>query len=312
MKVFVTGASGRVGKAVTEELLSHGHQVVGLARSDAAAEKLQKLGAEVRRGTLTDLDILRKAASECDGVAHLAFVHDDMEDFAGACAIDRAAIEAIGSALEKGGGNSAFVISSGTSLLPQGQIGTEDQAYDATNPFGVMRGPAETTALAFADKGVRVSVVRLPSVYGNGGLGFVALMLAAAKSKGAVTYLGNGENRWPAAHTLDVARVYRLALESGNAGSVFHPVADEGVRTRDIAEVLGKTLGVPVSTIAQGEPLESFGPLAAAMGLDNPTSSAKTREQLGWTPTQPSWLAYLASEAFLEDQADLPSWSGPE
>ena len=155
--------------------------------------------------------------------------------------------------------------------------------------------------------------MRLPSVYGNGGLGFVALMLAAVKSKGVVAYLGDGENRWPAAHNLDVARAYRLALESGKAGSVFHPVADEGVRTKDIAEVLGKKLGVPVTSMSQSEEvLESFGPLAIAMGLDNPSLSVKTRERLGWSPTQPSLLEYLDSGAFLEDQADLPSWSRPK
>ncbi|KAI0521011.1 hypothetical protein F5B22DRAFT_597211 [Xylaria bambusicola] len=308
MRVFVTGASGTIGKAVVKELLSHGHQVLGLARSDAAAKQLKDLGAEVQHGTLTDLDILKKAASECDGVAHLAFVHN-MQDYIGSCAVDRAAIAAIGSALESAGGNRAFVISSGTSLVANGQLATEDRGFDESDPFRSIRGPAESTALAFAEKGVRVSIMRLPSVYGEGGLGFVALMLAVAKSKGTIAYLGAGENRWPAAHTLDVARAYRLALEIGRTGSVFHLVADEGVRTKDIAEVLARKLDVPVVSISQEEALGTLGLMAAAMEIDNPSSSAKTREDLGWAAVQPSLLDFLESGAFLEQQETLPSWS---
>ncbi|KAI0966541.1 hypothetical protein F4678DRAFT_484159 [Xylaria arbuscula] len=308
MRVFITGASGNIGKAVTQELLSHGHQVLGLARSDAAADELKRLGADVQRGTLTDLDILQKSASECDAVVHLGFVHD-LEDYSGCCAIDRAAIEAIGSALELAGGNRSFVISSGTMLLTKGKTGTETQKYDESDSFGAIRGPSEQVALAFAEKGVRVSVMRLPSVYGEGGLGFIALMLAAVQSKGVVAYLDAGENRWPATHTLDVARAYRLALEIGKAGSVYHPVADEGVRTKDIAEVLGRRLHIPVAPISQAEALEIFGPMAVAMGADNPSSSAKTREQLGWTPVQPLLLEDLKAGACLEGQTVLPSWS---
>ncbi|KAI1172447.1 putative oxidoreductase [Nemania sp. FL0916] len=308
MKVFVTGASGNVGKAVTKELLSHGHQVLGLARSDSSANELKSLGAEVQRGTLADLGILKKAASECDAVAHLAFVHD-LDDYAGCCAADRAAIETMGSALAAAGGNRAFVISSGTMLLAKGQIGTEDQTYDEGDPFGALRGPSESVALAFAEKGVRVSVMRLPSVFGEGGLGCLALMLAVVQSKGVVGYLDAGENRWPATHTLDVARAYRLALESGKAGSVFHPVADEGVCTREIAEVLGKKLNVPVASMSQREVLEMFGPMAIAMGADSPSSSIKTREELGWIPVQPSLLEDLRCGNCLESQTALPSWS---
>jgi nucleoside-diphosphate-sugar epimerase len=307
MRVFVTGATGTIGKAVTRELLCHGHQVLGLVRSDAGANELKSLGAEVQRGTLTDLDILKKAASECDGVAHLAFVHN-LEDYSGCCAIDRAAIDSMGTALEAAGGNRALVISSGTMLLTKGQIGTEDQKYDPSDPFGAIRGPSESVALAFAEKGVRVSVMRLPSVYGEGGLGFVSLMLGAVQSKGIVAYLDAGENRWPATHTLDVARAYRLALENGKAGSIFHPVAEEGVYTKDIAEALGKKLNVPVATISQREALEIFGPMAVAMEADNPSSSVQTREQLGWVPVQPLLLEDLVSGACLESQTALPSW----
>ncbi|KAI1347624.1 putative oxidoreductase [Xylaria sp. FL0043] len=244
-----------------------------------------RLGAEVQRGTLTDLELLKKAVSECDGVAHLAFVHD-MEDYSGCCAIDRAAIKAIGSALAAAGGDRALVISSGTALLTKGQIGTEDQRYDASDHFGAVRGPSEQVALAFAEKGVRVSVMRLPSLYCNGGLGFVALILATVQSKGTATYLGAGDNRWPATHIVDIAQAYRLALEKRKAGSVYHAAADEGK-----------------------EALENFGQMAAAMEADNPSSSVKTRKQLGWNPVQPSLLEYLESEACLEGQAALPSWS---
>lgn len=311
MRIFVTGASGTIGKAVTKELLSHGHRVLGLVRADDGAAELQSLGAEVQRGTLTDLDVLKKAASECEGVAHLAFVHDfvDFEGYGRCCDIDRAAIEAIGSGLEAAGGDRAFVISSGTMLLAKGKLGVETQEYDATDPFGALRGPSELVALKFAEKGVRVSVMRLPTVYGEGGLGFVTLMLAAIQSKGFVPYLGDGENRWPATHTLDVAQAYRLALESGKVGSVYHPVAEEGVRTKDIAELLARKFGIPAATVSQTEVLETFGPMAVAMGADNPSSSAKTRAQLGWTPVQPSLLQDLDSGSCLACQTALPSWS---
>ncbi|KAI0423951.1 hypothetical protein F5Y09DRAFT_325767 [Xylaria sp. FL1042] len=232
-----------------------------------------------------------------------------MEDYHGCCAIDRAAIEAMGSALAAAGGDRALVIGSGTALLTKGQIGTEDQKYDECDPFGAVRGPSEKVALAFAGKGVRVSVMRLPSVYGNGGLGFVALMLAAVQSKGIVAYLGTGESRWPATHILDVAQAYRLALEKGKAGSVYHAVADEGVCIKDIAEILGKKFGTPVAIMSQNEALDTFGPMAVAMEADNPSSSTKTRKQLGWAPVQPSLLEDLESGACLKAQTELPSWS---
>ncbi|KAI0877785.1 putative oxidoreductase [Hypoxylon argillaceum] len=307
MKIFVTGASGNIGKVLTKELLSHGHQVLALARSDASVALLQNLGAEIQRGTLNDLDILRKAASECDGVAHLGFIHD-FNDYAGCCAVDRAAIEAIGSSLAAAGDHRAFVITSGTSLLKKGQLATEDQTYDENDPFGAFRGPSEPVALAFAERGVRVSVMRLPSVYGEGSLGWVAPMIASAQEKQVVTYIGEGENRWCATHTFDIARAYRLALEKGPAGSVFHAVAEEGVRAKDVALALGRKLNLPVVSKTREEAEEVYGLLANAIGIDNPSSSAKTRSQLGWHPIHPPLLEYLGSGDWMAS-TDLPSWS---
>ncbi|KAI0104677.1 putative oxidoreductase [Nemania sp. FL0031] len=310
MRIFVTGASGNIGKALTRELLSHGHQVLALARSDASATVLRNLGAEIQHGTLNDLDILKECASKCDGVAHLAFVHD-FSDYAGCCAIDRAAIDAMGSALAAAGGNRAFVITSGTALLEKGQVATEDQTYDENDPFGAIRGPSETVALAFAAKDLRVSVMRLPSVYGEGSLGWVAPMLASAQEKGVVSYIDKGENRWCATHTLDIAQAYRLALEKGQAGSVFHPVAEEGVPSKEVALALGKKLNLPVMTRTQEEALAVFGLTANAMGIDNPSSSSKTRSRFGWRPVHPTLLEYLESGDWGK-YATLPSWSRAE
>ncbi|KAI0141572.1 putative oxidoreductase [Xylariaceae sp. FL1272] len=307
MRVFVTGASGNIGLAVTRELLLHQHEVLALARSDSSAALLKDLGADVIRGSLEDLNILKKAVSECDSVAHLAFIVD-FENYAAACETDRAVIEAMGSSLATVKGDRALVISSGTALLRKGQLVTENDPYDENDPFGALRGPSEAVALGFAKKGVRVSVMRLPSVYGEGSLGWVAPMLAYAQKQKEVAYVSEGDNRWCTTHTLDVARAYRLALEKGREGSVFHVVAEEGVRTKDVAIVLGKQMGLPVVAKAKEEASGAYGLMAGPMTLDNPSSSAQTREQLGWQPMQLTLLEFLESGDFAADTA-APLWS---
>jgi nucleoside-diphosphate-sugar epimerase len=290
MRVFVTGASGWIGSAVVGELIGAGHQVVGLARSDASAAALDAAGAEVHRGTLDDLESLRSAAAAADGVIHLAFKHDVAfsGDFPAAAAADLRAIETIGEALE--GSDRTFVIASGTAGLPLGVLGTEDDAPDPGS-VGAHRIPSEQTALALAARGVRSAAVRLsPSVHGDGDYGFVATLVAIARDKGVSGYIGDGSNRWPAVHRLDAARLFRLALEKAPAGSVLHGVADEGVPLRAIAQVIGRHLDLPVVSIAPEDAGEHFGWLAGFLAADVPASSALTRERLGWQPTHPGLL----------------------
>ncbi|KEF60032.1 alcohol dehydrogenase [Exophiala aquamarina CBS 119918] len=286
MRVFVTGATGFIGRAVVKELLNAGHQVLGLARSDQSAEYLVAAGAEVQRGSLDDLESLKQGAAASDGVIHLAFIHD-FSDYAGSCSKDRTAIEAIGDVLT--GTSRPFVITSGTLLLPQGQLCTEDTPPDLKGP-GAVRGATEQVALSFVSKGVRVSIIRLPPTnHGKGDHGFIAELARVAKSTGVSAYLGNGLNRWPTTHRLDTAKTYLLALEKAAAGSVFHAVAEEGIPIKEIAEALGKQLSIPsVSKTA-----EHFGWLAIAIGGDNPTTSAKTREQLGWSPVHASLISEI-------------------
>ena len=296
MHVFVTGASGWIGSAVVPELTRAGHQVTGLARSDASAAALAAAGVEVQRGTLDDLDLLRRTAAESDGVIHLAFKHDVAfsGDFAGAVDADRRAVETIGEALS--GSGKPFVLASGLLGLAPGRVATERDnppvPPNATGPHGRM-ATAQFT-LALADRNVRSSVMRLPpTCHGQGDNGFMAFLIGIARDKGAAGYIGDGKNRWPAAHRLDVARLFRLALEKAPAGSVLHVVAEEGVPTRDIAEVMGRHLCLPVTSIAPGDAAAHFGWLAGFFGLDSPASSAQTRELLGWQPTHPGLIEDL-------------------
>jgi nucleoside-diphosphate-sugar epimerase len=296
MHVFVTGASGWIGSAVVPELISAGHQVTGLARSDASADALLAAGVEVRRGTLDDVDVLRSAAAASDGVIHLAFKHDIAfsGNFGGAAAADHRAIEAFGEALA--GSGRPFVIASGTGGYGLGRAVTEkdghgfDAAAAASNGPEARQANAELT-LSFASRGVRASVVRLPpTVHGDGDKGFVAAVVGIAREKGVSGFPGDGSQRWPAVHRLDAAHLFRLAFEQAPAGSTLNAVADEGVPIRSLAEVIGRQLDVPVTSISPEDAGEHFGWVAAVLGLDIPASSALTRDLMGWQPTQPGLI----------------------
>ena len=290
MRVFVTGASGHIGSAVVPELLSAGHQVVGLARSEKSADTLSAAGAAVQRGNLDDLDGLRAGAKQSDGVIHLAFKHEAMRagDFASAVDADLRAIEAIGDALA--GTGKPFVSTSGTLMLTFGglaRVGTEADSV-AAGP----RIDAENTVVALAERGVRSSVVRLPPTVHSSldHHGYIPALIAIARDKGAAGYVGDGSNRWPAGHTLDAARLYRLAFEGAPAGTRLHAVADEGISFRQIAETIARHLDVPAISVRPEEAAEHFGFLSAVVSLDNPTSSALTQTTLDWRPTHPGLI----------------------
>lgn len=295
MRVFVTGASGHLGSAVVPELISAGHEVVGLARSDASAAAIEKLGARTRRGELSDLDTLREEATASDGVIHLAFRHDLLVsgDMAGAAETDLNALEALAEGLD--GSGKPLVGTSGTAMLAMGGIvgrpGTENDAF----PGGGYRIDAENLVAGLASRDVRSSVVRLaPTVHSSlDHYGFITVIIAAARQNGYAAYVGEGANRWPAVHTLDAAVLYRLALEKAPAGTRLHGAADEGVPFQQIAAAIGDNLGIPVRSISPGEADDYFGFLGPFAQVDNPTSSAITRELLGWTPAHPGLIADL-------------------
>ncbi|MFJ8979159.1 SDR family oxidoreductase [Streptomyces sp. NPDC102282] len=304
MRIFVTGASGWIGSAVVPELIGAGHQVVGLARSDSSAAALTEAGAEVIRGTVDDLGVLRDAAAAADGVIHLAFKHDIAfsGDFLGAAEADRRAVDAFGDALA--GTGRPFVIASGVAGLLPGRVATErDMPTIDGSPLSV-RAATSQAVLALAPRGIRSSVVRLsPTCHGEGDNGFTATLVATARARGVSGYIGDGANRWPAVHRLDAARLFRLAVEKAPAGSVLHGVAEEGVAIRDIAGVIGRHLGVPVTSVDPSAAGEHFGWLAGFLAVDAPVSHALTGDLLDWRPTRPGLLQDLEAGHYFDAPA---------
>lgn len=290
MRVFVTGATGFIGSAVVKELMAAGHRVSGLSRSKEKGAALAATGAEVIDGSLEDLDGLRRAAAESDGVIHLAFNHD-FSKFVANCEDDRRVIAALGSALD--GSDRPLIVTSGTLIAHNASGGPATEEDAALSSEAHPRAASEEAAASAAAKGVNVSVVRLPQVHDTARQGLITWAIAIAREKGVCPYVGDGHNRWPAAHVLDTARLYRLALERAERGAKYHAVAEEGVSFREIAEVLGKRLKLPVSSINPDEAKAHFGWLAPFAGLDAPASSALTRRRLQWQPTERGMIADL-------------------
>lgn len=290
MRIFVTGATGFIGSALVTELIAAGHQVLGLCRSADKATALAAAGAEVHRGSIDDLNSLKTGAAKSDGVIHLAFKHD-FSKFKANCEDDRHVIRALGSALA--GSKRPLLVTSGTGMANTvpGQLAREDGAVISSDV--IPRAASEEEVASVAADGINVSVVRLPQVHDTSRQGLVTWLIQIAREKGVCAYIGNGRNRWPAAHLLDVARLYRLAIEKGEPGARYHAVAEEGVSLRDISEAIGRRLGIPVNSVSPDEAQAYFGWLAMFAGRDSPASGAQTRKKLGWEPTGPGMIADL-------------------
>jgi nucleoside-diphosphate-sugar epimerase len=300
MRVFVTGATGFIGSRIVPELISAGHQVLGLARGDAGAQSLAAAGAQVQRGDLEDLESLRNGASASDAVIHTAFrrfqhFQNDLTNFAENCEVDKRAIEVIGAVLQ--GSSRPFIVTSGVGAA-RGRAATEEDP--PIPPSATYPRASETTAVALMERGLHVSVMRLPQVHDTVKQGLVTPLIAIARAKGVSAYIGEGLNRWPAAHVTDVDRLYRLVLEKGPAGARYHAVAEEGVPLKDIATVIGRGLNVPVISISAEQAQEHFGFLGFFAGFDGQTSSAQTRASLGWNPSGPDLLTDLGNMRYAQ------------
>ena len=295
MRVFVTGATGFVGTAIVRELVGAGHQVTGLARSESSMHALREAGAQAHAGDLEDLDSLRAGAAQADGVIHAGFVHD-FARFKACCEIDERAIAALGEALE--GSDRPLIVTDGLAFVAPGRVATENMPIpgDAASPR-----KSEEAGLAFLSRGVRVAVVRLPpSVHGVGDHAFVPMLIGFARAKGVAAYIGDGANRWPAVHRLDAARLYRLALEKGEAGVRYHAIGDEGVKLRDIAAIIGRRLNLPVAGKTGKDAEDYFTWFSMFAGIDAPATAIKTQDALGWRTEQPGLLADIDQEAYFQ------------
>ncbi|KAJ5224761.1 uncharacterized protein N7469_008264 [Penicillium citrinum] len=304
MRVFVTGATGFIGQAVVQELLGAGHKVVGLARSEKSTTALKAKGAEVIRGSIEDLECLRRGALECDGVINLAFNHD-FTKYEDNIKAEHAAVKTIGAALV--GTNKPFVITLGTLVLPKGSLAAEDASINLEDPLNA-RAICEKEVDSLASRGVRASVVRLsPTVHGPGDRAFIYMLAQIAREKGVSAYIGKGLNRWPAVHRLDAARLFRLAIEKGTPGERYHAAAEEGIPFKAIAEAIGKDLEIPTVSISTEEaPVHFNGFLGSLVSVDNPSSSKRTQETLGWTPSESTLLHDIHSGIYKEgDSASI-------
>ena len=290
MRVFVTGAAGFIGSATVAELVKHGHKVLGLVRTDAQAEALTKAGGEPHRGSIEDLESLKSGAKASDGVVHLAFIHD-FQNFPHGCAVDRAAIQAMGEVMA--GTGKPLIISSGTLGFPSGELATEDTEKERNHPpFSDRELSIDLIVAMSKEKDVRGMVMRFaPTVHGAGDKGFIPTIVKSCLPKNVLVYPGDGSARWPTVHRADAAVVLRLALEKGTAGAIYHACAEEGVAVKDFMTVSAKRLGLPVEGKPREEAMGTLGFFANVMSMDNPTSSEKTRKELGWKPTQPGLLA---------------------